>query len=140
MTVKILVCSDKHFASWVIRIGTMSKWSHVGIAFGDVVFDTMLKTGVNIQSLTEFKSKHTHIEEIEIDIPDESAAYDFALAQIGKKYDWTALVGMVIQRNWQETDSWFCSELVEAIIKAGGKQRFRSDVSRITPHQTWAIL
>lgn len=55
-------------------------------------------------------------------------------------YDWTAIFGMLLQRNWQEQDSWFCSELVEAALTAGGRQRFRDDVSRITPHQTWAVM
>lgn len=35
---------------------------------------------------------------------------DFHRAQLGKPYDWRAIVDFGIQRNWREDDAWFCSE------------------------------
>ena len=58
---------------------------------------------------------------IHIDVSQEqyNQAWDFWNAQIGKPYDETAILGFVIGRNWQETDSWFCSELwMQGLIHA----------------------
>lgn len=40
--------------------------------------------------------------------------YTFVQSQIGKPYDSTAILAFAFGRNWQEEDSWFCSELVAA--------------------------
>ena len=137
---KIIIASSNHPGSLVIKLGTMSHWSHVGILIDDEVYDTTLGTGVSKQSLKSFQNRYPVTEILEIQVPDEDSAIKFLMQQMGKPYDWTALFGMVLQRNWQKDDSWFCSELVEAVLKAGGKQRFRDSVSRITPQQTWAVL
>lgn len=48
------------------------------------------------------------------------AFYDFLLAQEGKPYDKTGILGFVVDRDWQEPDSWFCSELVAAALSQCG--------------------
>lgn len=44
-------------------------------------------------------------------------AYDWAHSQIGKPYDQTAIAGFVSGRDWQEDDSWFCSEYWASAIE-----------------------
>jgi len=39
---------------------------------------------------------------------------DYAKKQIGKPYDKLAIFSFIVNRNWVEEDSWFCSELVMA--------------------------
>lgn len=135
---KIIVASNHCPGSLLIKIGTMSRWCHAAVLLdGDWVVDATLGAGVTLQSLSEFRKHFPVIEVIDIPLPD---AVRFLNAQMGKPYDWTALFGMVMQRDWQEDDSWFCSELVEATLAAGGRKRFRDAVSRITPQQTWAVL
>lgn len=51
-----------------------------------------------------------------LDIPAE--ALIFALAQIGKPYDWTAIAGVLMRRDWHEEDSWYCSELGAATVES----------------------
>lgn len=137
---KILVASNRCPGSLMIKFFTMSKWCHAAVLIGDNVIDTRLGTGVAKQSLSEFRAHYPVIEMLDVPLPNEFDAIHFLEKQIGKPYDWTALFGMVMQRNWQEDDSWFCSELVEAALAAGGRKRFRDAVSRITPQQTWAVL
>lgn len=48
------------------------------------------------------------------------AFYDFLKSQEGKPYDTTGILGFVVDRNWQEEDSWFCSELVAAALEHCG--------------------
>ena len=138
---RVLISCNNKPGSWLIRIGTMSRWSHAAVYLEDgTVVDTTLATGVRAIPFLEWLDHYPVWTSINVPLPDESAAELFALSQVGKPYDWTALAGMVMQRNWQEDDSWFCSELVEATLAAGGRKRFRDTASRITPQQTWAVL
>lgn len=56
------------------------------------------------------------------------------MSQIGKPYDITSLLGILIHRQWTDTDSWFCSELVARSFAQGGNSLFREyNIHRITP-------
>ena len=72
-----------------------------------------------------------------IPVDDKAAARHWLTRQVGKGYDWTALVGFAFRRDWQLTDKWFCSEHTETFIATFWRPRFRaSKVSRVTPaHQ-----
>jgi uncharacterized protein YycO len=52
--------------------------------------------------------------------PDQEAAWtSFLTQQIGKPYDWRAIWAFAFNRNWQEEDSYICSELqAAALMKA----------------------
>jgi uncharacterized protein YycO len=138
---KVLVARNNRPGSWLIRLVTMGKWSHAALLLPNwLVIDTTLTTGVRASPVMAWIRDYPTHEVIDVDLPDEEKAINFARAQLSKPYDWTAIFGMLLQRNWQDQDSWFCSELVEAALSAGGRKRFRDDVSRITPHQTWAVM
>lgn len=55
--------------------------------------------------------------------------------QIGKPYDWRAIAGFFIARDWREEDSWFCSELIARGLEIAGVFRWPLylPVSKITP-------
>jgi uncharacterized protein YycO len=57
-----------------------------------------------------------------VDCPDAvlAEALKWALTQIGKPYDWTAIYGMAFRRDWHEDSKWFCSEFVEGAFDAAG--------------------
>lgn len=139
---EIIVASQWTPAAILIKFFTFSKWNHSAICFGDEIFDSTFLPGVQVRTKEQFFNKYKKYEIIVLnDIPNKQAAYDFVKDQLGKKYDWKALFGIFFQkRRWQEKDKWFCSELVEATIAAGGRQRFRDDLSRITPHQNWSVI
>jgi len=47
--------------------------------------------------------------------PEQTDAFHtFLRAQIGKPYDFEAIVGIVAQRDWRDDKAWMCSELVAA--------------------------
>ena len=64
-----------------------------------------------------------------------SAFYSFLEAQVGKPYDKTAILAFALARDWQEPDSWFCSELAAAaLVYCGWWPRPPSEsVNHITP-------
>lgn len=138
---KILMVSEKtNPGGWVVQLFTMSRWNHVAAILPDNehIIHATFKHGVVIDKLSRYDNVSTEI--IDIPLPDEEAAVRFLNAQLGKKYDLTALFAIFFRRNWQKDDRWFCSELVEMAVKASGKNRFRDEVSRITPHQIWSVL
>lgn len=71
-----------------------------------------IPSGVQIRPAT-YVSKYQSIKRVFLHCPDEVAAeyYAFLHEQLGKPYDETAIVAFVMGRNWEEDDSWFCSEL-----------------------------
>jgi uncharacterized protein YycO len=64
----------------------------------------------------------------------ERIFYDFLSRQLGRPYDYEAILGFVFDRDWRETDSWICSELVMAALeKAGIIPGLYLPANRITP-------
>lgn len=139
---KIIFTNKKNsITSLLIRLVTLSKFSHMAVLLEhDYVVDTTFMTGVRISNLVDF-SKHYPDKIIrDIPLPDEKAAEDFLYAQIGKPYDWTSLAGIAFRNGkWTDDDSWFCSELTEAAVKAGGLDRFIEKLSRIIPQYCWVL-
>jgi len=138
-----VIFTNKHMSisSMVIKLLTFSKFSHMAVLLKDGnVIDTTFLSGVRIQSLEQF-SKHYRNRVIrEIALPNEAAAEQFLHSQIGKPYDWASLVGIIARNGkWTDEGKWFCSELVEAAVKAGGLDRFVEKLSRIIPQYCWVI-
>ena len=147
-------------ASWLIRLACWSQWSHVAIQADDftVIHSTFWGRGVHRTRITElvrdisevvaaeWRTRITELlreysahEWVDIAVPDESSAIAFLRGQLGRPYDWTALLGFLVRRDWAEPDRWFCSELLEAALLAGGLRRFRTDASRVTQQHQWML-
>jgi hypothetical protein len=65
----------------------------------------------------------------------EQAFYDFLQTQIGKPYDHSAILGFALDRDWRQSDSWFCSELIAAALEKAGYFSFclAAPANKITP-------
>ena len=103
---------------------------------------TFWGNGVRDTLMVEFVARYPTLEYRPLDIDPEQLGPSRAWlrAQVGKPYDWTALLSWIVRRDWQEPDAWFCSELSEAFIGAWARPRFREAVSRVTPrHQDMLI-
>lgn len=123
--------------SLLIRLFTWSQWSHVGIvsADGETVYESKGGEGVVETPLHEFTERYPQYCYAQIPCESRRKAYNFYRSQLGKPYDFTALYSIVFRRNWQETDSWFCSEYV-----AAGLGIFRNEsIKRITPECLWRL-
>ena len=123
----------------MIRAITWSPWSHVAIIDGSEVIEAVYPQ-VRIASLAETIARHSAHAISEFPCADPDAAIKAARSQVGKPYDLTALFGMALHRDWQEDDSWFCSELVAWSIAQGGTSLFRVDaLRRVTPQHLWML-
>lgn len=57
-------------------------------------------------------------------VPDSEKGMAFVRSQIGKPYDNKGALGISVERNWQDDDSWFCFELVAAALHYAGREIF----------------
>lgn len=136
---RVLFCTSKLPGAVLIRAVTWSQWSHVALVDGDEVIEATWPT-VRVAPLAEVIAAHSAhvIVDLPCHSPDE--VIKAARSQVGKPYDLTALFGLLMHRDWQEEDRWFCSELVAWAFSQGGSPLFRADaLHRITPQLLWML-
>lgn len=138
-----LVFSTKNWNpfSWVIKIFTWSKWSHVGLVDGDYVIEATALNGVRRVPLEVALEGVSKYEFVTLPSKNPSAIIEAAKTQIGKKYDFLAIIGIGLKRDWQETDKWVCSELIAWAAKEAEDNLFRHDrINRITQEHLWMLF
>lgn len=136
---KILLCTSSLVGAAAIRAVTWGKYSHAAIIDGDEVIEAVYPC-VRKAKLSDVIQNHTNYLVVDIACTNEGAAIAAARSQIGKPYDWTALFGLLLHRDWQEDDSWFCSELVAWAFQQAGSPLFRPEaMHRITPQHLWML-
>jgi hypothetical protein len=62
---------------------------------------------------------------------------------IGAKYDFLGLIAFMWRKNYQDPNKWFCSELVYAILEAGGLPLLHNQLVKswqVTPRLLLALL
>lgn len=124
--------TTKHISSKAIRFFTWSWASHVDFVLPNGKLFGALATqdggGVRLHDAENY----TRIERFQVDAPE--SIIDIAMTQEGKPYDWAGIFGLVLrERNWEDDDKWFCSELVAWSFKQGGFPLLNETTSRITP-------
>lgn len=139
-TVKIIFAKSNTLGGLIIRLGTMSHENHVAIQIGDDVYDTRFSKGVLKTSRKDFNS-HWNETDTYIVTPDCSVdmARSFLDAQVGRRYDWRAIIAMPLRLNWQHHEDWFCSELVAAALNQMGFN-FPISSNRISPRDLKLVL
>lgn len=138
--IRLRFTKNNNLTSPVIRFLTWSKYSHVEFLL-DTGYLGALVDGVKLRPFDY--NPTCKYQMAEVTIPEEQglgvseaikqSILKFAMDQIGKPYDWTALVGLEIHRDWHSPDSWFCSELIAAAFDKGGFPLIRNIDDRVTP-------
>lgn len=140
-TVRLLFSTTGNPFSALIRAATWSRWSHVSIIDDDdMVIEAAALHGVRRVSFVDAINRAADAALVELPCHDPAAVIATAASQIGKPYDYTAIVGLGMRRDWQEDDAWFCSELVAWAFSQGGSPLFRPEaLHRVTPQHLWMI-
>lgn len=127
--IQLQFSSQNKPGSWLIQKFTWSRFSHVDFVLPDGrLLGARGHGGVQIREPELFPT----LARFDIDAPD--SVLDHAMSQIGKPYDWPAILGFMAKRQWQDKNAWFCSELVAWSFQAAGVPLLRSrDLYRITP-------
>jgi len=101
-------------AAMVIRLFTLSRWSHVAIVDGDHIIETTLLTGCVRVPLVEWQKKHKKVKFC--DMPSNRTTEDalaYARSRVGLPYDPMGIIGLALRRGkMQDRMRDFCSELV----------------------------
>jgi len=128
MSVKILLYRGKSLISKAIQWQTRSPYSHAAIALDDgYIGSTPVYEAWHIGGVAKNPNPfavHTPgtpidafvVEGVNLDL---DAMRRWADAQVGKGYDFVSVFRFVTRRQAPHNSKWFCSELVEAICRAG---------------------
>lgn len=115
-------------ASWLIRRFTWSDYSHVDFVLPNgCLLGASGSGGVAIRRT----GRYSACDRFTVDAP--ASVLNIAASQVGKPYDWPAILGMVGRHNWQNEDAWFCSELVSWAFQQAGHPLLHAPKHRITP-------
>lgn len=127
----------------LVRLVTWSPWSHCALLFDDgtVIQSTALGKGVHTSTFEGFKNNATTWKVQNFKVDSQEAIRKAAEAQLGKPYNWTALIGMLLHiGSWKGKGSWFCSELVAEAFATGGTPLFNLEFeARIAPQHLWML-
>jgi hypothetical protein len=111
----------------------------VAIEIDGTVIDATLRNGVARWPAKDFAKRYREIKTVPLLVSDPSEFRAFLSAQVGKRYDWTALVALPFRADWQDQSKWFCSELAASAISRGGRS-LRLPSYRVTPRDLWVAL
>lgn len=142
MKIRVYFTASNTIGGAAIRFLTFSRWNHVAIEIDDYVYEALLSGGVQKTKAYDYNINWKRTTLVDIDIPglNKEAAKNFLESQLGKPYDWKALFALPFRTDWQDNDSWFCSELVAEALIVSGLYQFNIGVSRFTPRDLFLIL
>jgi uncharacterized protein YycO len=123
-------------ATYVISFFTWSRYAHVELLFSDDVCISSVGTvGVlkRMQSSVIRPVSDYVVKEVTTTPEQEVIIRAFAERQVGKPYDWGAIIGLPFRGKWDSDNKWFCSELCAAAFKEAGISLVDENVSRVTP-------
>ncbi|MFN4115636.1 MAG: hypothetical protein ACK4F7_03940 [Inhella sp.] len=129
--------------SWLTRMLTGgARWSHCGVldVARGVVIEALWFRGVVETPLAIWMLRYPSWERVDITCPDAPAAMAFVRAQVGKGYDYLAVLGVPWRSAWDDPRRWYCSELVEAALATGGRRRWRLSKRGVSPMESWLVL
>ena len=133
---RVVFARDYSIASFTIRLFTWSRWHHCGVVTkdGQHVIEASALKGVIKTPIDEFKSRYRVVKFTKIPVRNNDSE-KFLHDQLGKKYDWLAIISMVLRLGLNRDNKWFCSELVATAsgMFRGGRS------SRVTPEHLWMI-
>jgi len=132
----ILAYKGTSLTSRLIRWQTRSPYSHVAIEDDNgLVYEAW--QGGGVRCLTDYTEGHK--KGTVIDVFSITGDYHrprvraFAMAQVGKSYDYKSVFRFVSRRETRRDDHWFCSELVASAFMEGGIVLQNHFPSRLSP-------
>lgn len=135
----VYFCRSKGLASWIIRTFTMSRWNHGAIEIDGVVWQATASKGVHVVDLETLAHHYHDIECVPVEVPNKQAAKDFLRAQLGKPYDWGAVLGMFFRADWHDSESWYCFELIAGALEKG-ERVMKLPQHRVHARDLWVAL
>jgi uncharacterized protein YycO len=138
---QVIYCRRRNLGSLALRTALWSSWSHCAILTPELtVIEAAAFHGVRELPYADFMDGVSRYQLKKINLPDDEKAIAWARSQVGKPYDWPGVIGLGLRREeWESSDAWFCSELVEMAALHGGRARFVHNARRVTPQHSWMV-
>lgn len=113
--------------SRVVRMRTLSQWSHCGIILGrnhgTIKVISARWQGVTVDTLRDW-DKNVQVLRLVEEVADPAQIdkmVAFAIRQVGKGYNWAGMINFFTLGGAQGKDHrWFCSELVHSAMQHAG--------------------
>lgn len=138
---------DWNPGSYAIRWGLpksrfkVASASHCLIKDGDYLIEASMEHGVRRVPAAVALKGLTVVEEVSYSVPDANAGLTWLRTQVGLPYDWAGAFGLALapDRDWTESDKWFCFELAAATLVNAGRADFRDDAGHISGNLLMAL-
>src|ERR1700722_10680686 len=113
------MCDESGIGAKVVKIWTWDQYMHVDLIFpGDAThpagYLAARQDGVKIRPWNYTKVKKELFGTITCTDEQAAQVYAFAIAQLGKSYDWLNILGFALHKSLYEKNEWICSQLVAA--------------------------
>lgn len=137
--ISIQFSSQHCWDSSIIRRVTWDSDSHVDLILppDGLLLGARLEGGVQIRVPKYSTFTSCTIMKIELPLHNQMQVYKAAMSQIGSPYDKFAILNFICHRtrDWRETGSWICSELIAWAFEEGGWPLLNPNVpvDHITP-------
>lgn len=142
MTVTLQFSTEEGLGSHAIRWFTHSDYSHVDVVWPDAdgsLYGARFNGGVKLRPADYATfTKRTRVV-IPCSESQSKAFYLFLKEQEHKQYDFAAILGFAMARDWRRDDDWFCSELVTAALIEAVIVRVATPANRITPNDCFLL-
>ena len=126
--------TQKNIGSKILHV-----FDHIWCSHVDAVLPEGGLLGAKWHGGVTIRPNKGFVKKLVVELPTtaeiETRFYDFLKLQLGKPYDWQGILAFVVDRHWDEDDSWFCSELIGAALQYSGFLPYKlfSTANKITP-------
>lgn len=128
--------------------GVPCLWSHVGVIEPSDkgldepvwVWEARIGRKFGPTAIDKFRQRYTATEVVTYDVPDVNAAVNWLECHRGMPYGFGTVIGIALGLKHGEAYADTCSEALENALSAGGLKRWRGDLHRVTPNQSYHNL
>jgi len=138
--IRIWFCRNNDIGGLLIRLLTWSRWNHVAVEINGIIYESVSAEGVRKGLAYRYGERWDHALPIDIWLRRGAAAETFLKLQVGKPYDWPALLSWPARSTWESPHRWFCSELAAKALKHAGYTHIGEKSHRVTPEDLWRAL
>lgn len=111
--ITVVFASNNQPASIIIKLFTLSHWSHVAILDDDgFIYDSTLLSGVRRIHFDEWKTHYTNLDFTIFPVKNRQKVFEWLSTQVGKRYDALGIFSFILRKNYEDKNKWFCSEIV----------------------------
>jgi len=138
MEILLRFSNTKSFNSKIVQFGTRFWASHVDFITPDgKLLGAVPGEGVILRDENRLENDRVEIYSVKCNSfkDPHTSPIKIASKYIGRKYDWLGILGWTFNRDWEDDNRWFCSELVAFAFKQCGDDIINTNfkIWRITP-------